>query len=925
MLGPVEVIGGNGRAALTSKQRRLLAALVVADGRSCTVDELVDALWGESPPTSAAKLVQVYVSQVRKALAEPVRIVTGPGSYALDAPPEAIDVRRFELLVGDCAAARRQGNDALGSSLAEQALALWRGRPYGELAYDQFARAEVERLEELRLVAVEERIEAQLALGRHAELLAGVLALASEHPLRERLQGQAMLALYRSGRQSDALAYYAGARSKLDELGLEPGAELRELQRRILQQAPALDIPDQSSDVQELPQAPNPLVGRERELEALAVLLSQREPRLLVLTGAGGSGKSRLALEAAHAAAAAYANGAVLVELAPLSDPELVLPTIAQAVGVADAQQPLAALAEALGSRELLLVVDNAEHVRDATPAFAELLARAPRLTMLVTSRTVLHLSGERVFPVAPLDPEAAQELFEQRARALQPEFRVTAENQGVVREICRRVDGLPLAVELAAARVRALTPKAVFDRLSERLTFLAGGPHDLPARQQTLYETLDWSYDLLSDDERGLLARLSVFRGGATLVGIAEVCLGGDEHRALDLVERLADASLLLVRRADGDVRYDLLETVRQYASDRLSELDAEETRRRHAEWCVALAELAEPELGGENQARWFSVLEAEHDNMRAALVRLTETEERDQALRLTVLLSRFWYVRGHLAEARRHLEAVLSAVADLDPLVLRRAQTAGASIALLQGDYPASTAFAESALDSARRTGDPRFVANALSNLGAIAHAGGDEARGAVVLEEAVALAREVGDERITALALNNLGDLALSTGDYARAAPLFEESHALLRVRGDTANIARSLFNLGAVDLMVGAHESAAGRFRESIELARAAEDKEDLAWCLEGFAALAAHAGDSDRAATLLGAAGALLNRIDADFKPFERRLHESTEARVRAACAEEDFDEAAARGASMSFPDILDLAVGAGKDTGVPGD
>lgn len=922
MLGSVEVVGGNDRPALTSKQRRLLAALVVADGRSCTVDELVDALWGQSPPASAAKLVQVYVSQVRKGLPEGVRIVTMPGSYALDAPREAIDVRRFELLVAECAAARGDANHALAASLAEQALALWRGRPYGELAYDDFVRAEVERLEELRLVAIEERIEARLAVGRHAELLAEILALAAEHPLRERLQGHAMLALYRSGRQSDALAHYAAARARLDELGLEPGADLRELQRRILQQAPALDISDQTSGVAGgLPQPPNRLVGRERELAALAALLSRRESRLLVLTGAGGSGKSRLALEAAHAAAASYANGAALVELAPLRDPELVVPTIAQAVGVADTQHPLTALAEALRSRELLLVVDNAEHVREATPAFVELLAHAPRLTILVTSRTVLHLSGERVFPVAPLDPEAAQELFEQRARALQPDFRVTAENRDVVREICRRVDGLPLAVELAAARVRALSPEAVSHRLAERLTFLAGGPHDLPARQQTLYETLDWSYDLLSEGGRGLLARLSVFRGGATLPAVAQVCLGGDEHRALDLVERLADASLLLVRRVDGEVRYDLLETVRQYASDRLRELDADETRRRHAEWYVALAEQAEPELGGENQAQWFSVLEAEHDNTRAALVYLAEAGEREQALRLTVLLSRFWYVRGHLTEARRHLDAVLPAAADLDPLLLRRAQTAGASIALLQGDYAASTAFAESALDSARRTGEPRFVANALSNLGAIAHAGGDEERAAVVLEEAVALAREVGDERITALALNNLGDLALSTGDYPRAAPLFEESHALLRVRGDTANIARSLFNLGAVDLMVGAYESAADRFRESLELARTAEDKEDLAWCLEGFAALSARCGDWRRAASLVGAADTLLRQIGADFKPFERRLHESTVAEVRGRFDPAAFHEAMAQGASMSLAEALDLAMSASEATG----
>ena len=916
MLGPVEVVGDDGPIPLASKHRRLLAALLVADGQARTVDELVESLWESDPPASARKLVQVYVSHLRRSLPTSARIVTAAGAYVLEAPAALVDAVRFERLVEESAAARRDSNHPLALSLAEQASGLWRGRAYGDMGYAGFLQPEIERLEELRLVALEERVDAQLALGRHAEAAGEVRGLAAENPLRERLQQQAMIALYRCGRQSEALELYAALRRRLDEeLGLEPGPELRDVQRRILQQDADLDVPSVGV-ARSLPVPPNRLVGREHDLEALATLLETREVRLLVLTGAGGSGKTRLALEAARRAEATYANGAVLVELVPLRDPRLVVPTIAQALSVADAQQPLEALTGALRSRELLLVLDNAEHVREAMPALVELLAHAPRLTILVTSRTVLHLSGEHVFPVAPLDAEASQALFEQRARSLQPDFRITPENRGAVRELCRRVDGLPLAVELAAARVRALSPQAVLERLNERLSFLAGGPHDLPARQQTLYETLDWSYELLSDEERALLARLSVFRGGATLGAVAEICVDGDEGGALDLVERLADASLLLVRRpAEGEVRYDLLETVWQYAEDRLQELDAAATRQRHAEWCLALAEQAEPELSGQRQAWWFSHLEAEHDNARAALAYLAETGKRERALRLIALLSRFWYVRGHLTEARRHLDEVLPVAGDLDPLLLRRVQTAGASIALLQGDYAAARAFAEGALESARRAGEQRFVANALSNLGAISLAGGDEERAGEVLEQAVALAREVGDERIMALALNNLGDLALSTGDYRRAEPLFEESHALLRARGDTANIARSLFNLGAVDLMVGANGAAKARFGEALELARAAEDKEDLAWCLEGFAALAARAGDWERAATLLGAAGALLGRIGADFKPFERRLHETTESGVRAACDARFFDEARERGASMPPDDVLDLALG----------
>jgi predicted ATPase/DNA-binding SARP family transcriptional activator len=918
VLGPVEIVGDDGPVTLAAKHRCLLAALLVADGRPCSVDELVDALWASGPPASARKLVQVYVSQLRRSLPGGVRIVTKQGSYALEVEPELVDAARFERLVAESAAARREGNHALALSLAEQASKLWAGRAFGDLGYEGFLQPEAERLEELRLAAFEERIDAQLALGRSAEALGEALRLAAEHPLRERLHAQAMLALYRAGRQPEALETFAQLRRRLDEeLGLEPGPELRELQRRILQQDGSLDV-DRSGDVHGgLPEAPSRLVGRERELEALGELLARRDPRLIVLTGAGGTGKTRLALEAAHRAAPTYANGARLVELAPLGDPALLVPTVAQALDVADqaGHGSVEVLADVLGPQELLLVLDNVEHLRDASPAFVELLARAPRLTLLVTSRTVLHLSGEHVFPVAPLDDDAASELFERRAQALNPAFRRTSENEAVVREICARVDGLPLAIELAAARIRTLAPEELLEHLGERLSLLTGGPRDAPARQQTLRETLDWSYDLLGDDERQFLARLSVFPAGATLDAAIGVCLpGGDHGAALDLLERLLDASMVVAHEHGRSTRYTMLETVRQYAADRLQAFDAEETDERHAVWALELAETAESELGGERQTQWFATLDADHDSLRSALTHFDRRDEKERELRLAVALSRFWYVRGHLAEGRHHLEAALSGAAGRPPLLLRRALTAAGAIALLQGDYPAATAFSESALAAARDAGEPRFVANALSNLGAIVLAAGDHARAASVLEEAVSLARESGDTRIAALAINNLGDLALTTGDYARARPLFEESHALLEARGDTANLARSSFNRGAVDLMLGDHEAAAARFRDGLLLARETDDKEDLAWCLEGFAALAAGDGDGERAATLLGAAGALLARIGADYKPFERRLHESTESAARAACDPDAFEDASERGASLSLDDVLDVAV-----------
>jgi predicted ATPase len=616
VLGPVALADGAGPVTPPAMVKRLVAALVVADGRVCHTDELIEAFWGDDPPASARKLVRVYVSQLRKALPAGVAIETVGGGYALRLPPEALDAARFERLLDDCNTARRDGNAALAASLAEQALLLWRGRAYGELAYEEVARAESDRLEELRLVALEERLDAQLALGRHGDVLGEALALAGEHPLRERAHELAMLALYRCDRQAEALEHYTAFRARLsEELGLEPGPALRELQRRILQHDPGLGHEqDDAAVAASLPASPNPLVGRTRELDEVGALLLRRDARLIVLTGAGGSGKSRLALEAAREARRSFANGVVLVELAPLRDPELVLPTIAHAVGVADtpAETLLDVLAESLRPRELLLVLDNVEHLRPATSSFVELLARAPRLTLLVTSRAVLHVSGEHVFPVDPLGEDAAVELFEQRARALRPEFRVTAENDGVVREICRRVDRLPLAIELAAARIRTLRADALLDRLGQRLSVLTGGPRDLPARQQTLRATLEWSVRLLSDDERRVLARLAVFPAGATVEASEQVC-GAD----LDTLTALVDHSL--VRRVDtaDETRFSLLETIREYAEEVLGDERAE-TEHALAEHLAALVERAV--LRGPGSEVWLPRLDAELDNLRAA-----------------------------------------------------------------------------------------------------------------------------------------------------------------------------------------------------------------------------------------------------------------------------------------------------------------
>ena len=912
VLGALEVVDGGGPVPLpAAKHRRLLASLVVANARTLSADELIDAVWGETPPASARKLLQVYISQLRKALPDSVRIRTRPPGYGLELPAGSLDAERFEQLTAEAAAALEGGNPSLAASLAERGLALWRGRAYADVAYDDFARTEASRLEELRLVASELRLCARLELGRDTDAMGEVLALAAEHPLRESLQELGMLALYRAGRQSEALELYAATRSRLrDELGLEPGPKLRALQRRILEQSPDLELALELDEggISALPESPTALVGRREELEGLRALL-RGGTRLVTLTGAGGSGKTRLALEVAREQASSYANGAALVELAPLGDPALTVPTIAAALGVAElpGKPLLESLVAALQPRELLLVLDNAEHVRDAAPAFVELVRRAPRLTVLVTSRAVLHVSGEHVFPVGPLADDDAVELFVRRARATDRSFVSTTETDEVVRDICRRLDGLPLALELAAARVRVLDVRTLLERLSSRLTLLTGGPRDLPARQQTLSETIAWSANLLSERELEVFAALSVFPAGATLAA-AEAVGGAD----LDVLATLVDH--YLVRRDDpaAEQRFSQLETIREYARGRLAQ-DPHAERAVHerlADWCVALAEQAEAELGGGTQTDWFARLDAEHDNLRAGLAELQQQADAEAFLRLAVPLFRFWYVRGYLTEGRRWLEQALAGAEQASATLRRRGFTAAGAIALLQGDYGAATTLAERALGVARELDDRRLVANALSNLGAIVLAAGDEARAEDVLADAVDLAREVGDERILALALNNLGDVALTTAAYERAEPLFAESLALLSARGDTANIARSLFNLGSVQLMRGRHAEARERFDESLHLSHAAGDKEDLAWCLEGLAGLAAATGDGERAGLLVGAAGRVLDEMGAARKPFERRLHEATVERASALCGDAPFAAAVERGATLTLDEAV---------------
>ena len=469
-----------------------------------------------------------------------------------------------------------------------------------------------------------------------------------------------------------------------------------------------------------LPVQPTPLVGREHELDEVLTLTGRGDVRLLTLTGPGGSGKTRLALQAAAELVEDYPGGVWFVPLAAVTDVEFVLPTIATTLGAKDG------LGDHLRDRATLLVLDNLEHLVETGPRLAELLAASPQLTILATSRERLALAAEHEYIVPQLPVADAVELFVARARQLDPRFEAGAS----VAEICLRLDRLPLALELAAARVKVLTPDQILTRLERRLDLLASGPRDLPERQRTLRNTIAWSYGLLDETQRSLFARLAVFPGSFDLDAAEDIAAAD-----LDQLQSLVDKSLLRHTQAG---RFFMLETIRDYAVEQLKGTRASDSiQRGHADHFLALAERAAVELRGPNQTVWLGRLDGEHDNFRSALTWLGGADEAELELRLSIALTRFWYVRGHITEARSWLDKVLSANEVLaatagQPAPLRaQVVTSASAFALIQGDYPEATRLAEESLQLARAQGDPGRIANALSNLGAVVLAAGDTAR--------------------------------------------------------------------------------------------------------------------------------------------------------------------------------------------------
>jgi predicted ATPase len=677
-----------------------------------------------------------------------------------------------------------------------------------------------------------------------------------------------------------------------------------------------------------LPVPPTPLIGRDEELRAVKALLLQDEVRLVTLSGPGGTGKTRLGLAVGVELEDAFADGVHLVSLVSTRDARLVASALAQALGIAEsAQRPLVeSLKEQLRDKEMLLLLDNFEQVVTASPLIAELLTSCPKLKMLITSRELLHLGGEHVFFVPPLAvPEgappletlpryAAVQLFIERAKAVKPNFALTQENAQAIAHICERLDGLPLAIELAAARIKLFSPQAMLARMGDRF-LLASGARDLPPRQRTLHDTIGWSYELLSEEEKRLFGRLSVFIGGRTLEAVEAVC---NQEGELDVVEGLTsliDKNLLRQGEGRTEPRFVMLQTIHDYARERLEESDeAPAVRRAHGEYYLALAEEAEPQLTGAGQAAWLERLEEEHGNLRAALSWAQEAVQGEMALRLAGALWWFWYVRGYLSEARAWLAGALSQTETAERTAARAKVLEGAGVlAWAQGDNASARSLHEESLAINRGLGDKRGIALSLNNLGLVAHDQGDYASARSLLEESLALRQEIGERPGIAQSLHNLGLVAHDQGDYASARSLYEESLVLRQEIGERPGIAQSLNGLGMVVLDEGDEALARSLFEESLALFRELGDRRGLASSLEAFAALRAAAGMMTQAAHLWGAAEALREAIRLPRPPGDRSRYERYVTAARRKLGEAGFSAAWAEGRAMTLEEAVALA------------
>jgi predicted ATPase/DNA-binding CsgD family transcriptional regulator len=700
---------------------------------------------------------------------------------------------------------------------------------------------------------------------------------------------------------------------------------------RLNPHAPTKQAAAQSARLHNLPAQPTPILGREGDVRMVVDKLLRDDFRLVTLVGPGGVGKTRLAVQVAEEVAHHFADGVWFIALSTITDPALVVPTITQTLDLhSPPGQSLAALdlvKSGLRDCDTLLVLDNFEQLMPAGQAIADIMSSCPGIKVLATSRSPLQLRGEQEFPVPPLALPAAGNrvasvdalrqysavaLFQERAVAVRPDFELTQTNADTVVEICARLDGLPLAIELVAARVKLLQPQAILPRLQKRLQLLTGGAQDLPGRQQTMRSAIDWSYGLLSPDEQQLFRGLSVFVGGWTLEAAETVCEPGDfSGLVLDGMGSLINKSLLRqveTPDAQGEPRYDMLETIREFAAERLEEAgEAEAQRKAHAHYFADFAERVEPQLTGATQKECIDRLDREHDNLRAALKWSLHTPDgAEVGMRLTGALGRFWSARDYLAEGRQWVESILARREATEPTVLRaKALDAGARLADNRNDWAAVRAYSLESIAIKERLGDMVNMAGRYILLAKAATAEEDFDAARELLEKGVEVALRANDDLGYAHCANGLGELARLLGDYDTARRYYEDCLAIFRKTGHSQGVGFSLHNLAHVYLHDGDHESAGALLDEAMALYRVLGNRLGTAMCVAAMSGVALGQGEPQRAARLLGAAQALLESVGALLDPADVMEYRRNEATTRARLGEAAFLAAWAEGHAMT--------------------
>ncbi|WP_326765247.1 winged helix-turn-helix domain-containing protein [Streptomyces sp. NBC_01591] len=882
ILGTTRALRDDGTAVTIggARLRALLTVLALRPGRAVPAAVLVDEVWDGEPPADAVGALQALVGRLRRAVGHD-EIVSVESGYRLAAEPDAIDLHRFERLAGEGTRALEEGDAAKAGTVLDDALGLWSGPALADLP-DRDAVAA--RWEARRLDARRNRLRAALALGRADEALPELVALCAEHPIDEPLQALRLRALRDAGRTAQALAAYDEVRTELaDRLGTDPGPELRSLHAELLRQDPARPAAPPPPARTGAPAAPQgnlrarltSFVGREGDIDALREDLSHA--RLVTLLGPGGAGKTRLSQEAAESVAATWPDGVWLAELAPVDDPEAVPEAILTALGArqtvlrgagaeelraaeGNASDPLARLTEHCSRRRMLLLLDNCEHLVGAAADLADhLLAHCPHLTVLATSREPLGVPGEFLRPVEPLPDPMALRLFAERGAAARPGFRTDADEETAAAsaEICRRLDGLPLAIELAAARLRMLTPRQIADRLDDRFRLLTSGARTVLPRQQTLRAVVDWSWDLLDEPERAVLRRLSVFAGGCTLTAAEAVCADGprEAREVAGLLGSLVDKSLVVAAPAeDGEMRYRLLETVGEYAAARLDEAaERGPVVRRHLVFFRELVRTTDPELRGAGQRSAVELLQREYENIRTALRNAVAARDEQEALCMVLSLCWYWQMRDlssdalHWADAAAALgpdpfappaepapsihERCTDAPPPMGPEMLQEARRQAGLIRLVSMDHAAERWTDEASMSRLRviadtyRAGQPQTcrVPASLWFFAVMLVGETDSLR--ELLDETVRACREFGYEWELAAALQMRANVLANRPEWAGDARTdADESLEFFNRLGDDWGVAESLSARGEANERRGEYARAAEDFEVAIGYAK-----------------------------------------------------------------------------------------------------